>query len=379
MNPALVSGLSSPGAIAVSDGLLYVLNNGGGEFSGFISVYNAVTGEVVNSALVSGLGPFVGSGLALFGGNLYVTNAGNGTISEYNATTGATVNPALVAGLSAPWGIAVYGGNLYVTNYGTNTNVTGDAEGTIGEYNATTGTAVNAALVSGLVGPQGITVSRGMLFVSVANNIPFQFTYNGVVGEYNANTGAMVNASLIKGLFGPGSIAIGPANLQGTPGPQGPAGPVGPAGATGLAGPAGATGPSGATGTSGPQGATGTQGPQGAQGLMGPQGPAGPAAPVGVFQIVTATGNVTLTSGNTVVLVDSTSSNVTVTLPDATVNTGRYYVIKRTTAANNVIIQAQSGQTVEGGASTTLTGAGSTDSIISSGARWVRIGFIDNS
>jgi hypothetical protein len=94
---------------------------------------------------------------------------------------------------------------------------------------------------------------------------------------------------------------------------------------------------------------------------------------------VTVTANVTLTANNTVVLVDSTSGNVTVTLPDATANSGRYYVIKRTGSANNVTIQAQSGQTVEGNANTTLIGAGSTDSIISDGARWRRISFIDNS
>jgi hypothetical protein len=91
------------------------------------------------------------------------------------------------------------------------------------------------------------------------------------------------------------------------------------------------------------------------------------------------TANVTLTTNNTVVLVDSTSGNVTVTLPDATVNTGRYYVIKRTVAAHNVVIQPQSGQTIAGNTNETLTGAGSTDSIISDGTRWVRISFINNS
>jgi hypothetical protein len=91
------------------------------------------------------------------------------------------------------------------------------------------------------------------------------------------------------------------------------------------------------------------------------------------------TANVTLTASNTVVLVNSTSGNVTVKLPDAAANMGRYYVIKRTVAANNVIIQPVSGQTIEGNANETLTGAGSADTIISDGTRWVRISFIDNS
>lgn len=175
---------------------------------------------------------------------------------------------------------------------------------------------------------------------------------------------------------------MGPAGAAGAAGPQGPAGPQGATGAMGPAGPQGATGAAGAVGPqgpAGPQGATGAQGPQGVQGLAGPQGPVGPAAPIGVFPVVIVNGNVTLTASNTVVLVDSTNGNVTVTLPDATATTGRYFVIKRTVAANSVIIQPQVGQTLAGNTNETLTGAGSTDSIISDGTRWVRIGLINNS
>jgi hypothetical protein len=59
------------------------------------------------------------------------------------------VSATLVSGLNTPEGIAVSGGNLWVANY----NI-----GTIGEYNATTGAAVNATLVSGLSNPHFITV-----------------------------------------------------------------------------------------------------------------------------------------------------------------------------------------------------------------------------
>jgi PEP-CTERM motif len=76
-------------------------------------------------------------------------NIGTGAIGEYNAITGATVNASLVSGLSNPLGIAVFGGNLFVSQYGPNT---------IGEYNAITGATVNASLVSGLNGPYGIDV-----------------------------------------------------------------------------------------------------------------------------------------------------------------------------------------------------------------------------
>ena len=116
-------------------------------------------------------GPF---GIAVSGGNLWVTSEGSGTIGQYNATTGAAVNAALVSGLNDPFGIAVSGGNLWVANQSGN--------GTIGEYNATTGAAINASLVSGLTSPLGIAVSGGNLWV--ANHS------SGTIGEYNATTGA---------------------------------------------------------------------------------------------------------------------------------------------------------------------------------------------
>jgi hypothetical protein len=84
----------------------------------------------------------------LFGGNLFVANQGNNTIGEYNATTGAAVNSAfLSSGLDAPTGIAVFGGNLFVVNQNINT---------IGEYDAVTGATINASLVSGLNVPTGV-------------------------------------------------------------------------------------------------------------------------------------------------------------------------------------------------------------------------------
>jgi DNA-binding beta-propeller fold protein YncE len=80
---------------------------------------------------------------------VFVTSELNGTIGVYNATSGTAVNASLVSGLAGPDGIAVSGSNVYVANY---------YGGTIGVYNATSGAAVNASLVSGLVRPNGIAV-----------------------------------------------------------------------------------------------------------------------------------------------------------------------------------------------------------------------------
>ena len=71
------------------------------------------------------------------GGDLFVANYGGyglGTIGEYT-TSGATVNSALITGLDGPIGIAVSGGNLFITSI---------LDGTIGEY-TTSGVTVNAA------------------------------------------------------------------------------------------------------------------------------------------------------------------------------------------------------------------------------------------
>src|SRR5207248_8530519 len=88
------------------------------------------------------------------GQQIYETN-NNGTVGEYNATTGATINSSLVSyNSSGASGIAVFGGDLWVANYFANS---------IGEYNATTGATINASLVS--VGtPYGVVVLGGNLW-----------------------------------------------------------------------------------------------------------------------------------------------------------------------------------------------------------------------
>src|SRR6266511_4252266 len=130
-------------------------------------------------------------GIAVSGGNLFVTNFFDGSIGEYDATTGATINSALVSGLNYPMGIAVSGGNLFVTSF---------TDGSIGEYDATTGATINSALVSGLNGPAGIAVSGGNLWV-----VNY---YAGTIGEYNATTGATINSALVSGLNQPFGMAV---------------------------------------------------------------------------------------------------------------------------------------------------------------------------
>jgi 6-phosphogluconolactonase (cycloisomerase 2 family) len=200
VNAALVSGLIGPTYLAVSGSHLYVSNFGTGSGAiGRISEYN-LDGSVVNVALVSGLqSPY---GLAVSGSNLFVVDYVAGTIGEYDATTGAVVNAALVSSLGgqAPAGLAVSGTNLFVVK---------SAAGTIGEY-TTSGATVNAALVSGLglYGPISVAVSGSHLYVTSKGS-----GGAGTIGDYDATTGAVVNAALVSGLQYPYGLAVSGSNL----------------------------------------------------------------------------------------------------------------------------------------------------------------------
>jgi hypothetical protein len=120
---------------------------------------------------------------------LYVSQGS--TVGEYDATTGAAINANFITGLSAPVGLALSGNTLFVANNGS---------GTVGEYNATTGAAINANFITGLSNPTGLALSGNTLFV--ANQT------SNTVGEYNATTGAAINASFITGLSHTFNLAL---------------------------------------------------------------------------------------------------------------------------------------------------------------------------
>jgi len=91
------------------------------------------------------------------------------------------------------------------------------------------------------------------------------------------------------------------------------------------------------------------------------------------------TANITLTANNTVVLIDSTRNDVIVTLPDATANTGRYYIIKCiANGGHNSICQPQHGQKCDGSSQINLLGTGTTDTVISNGSSWISLNSTGN-
>jgi hypothetical protein len=249
INASLVTGLASPHAVTVSGDNLLVSNwngfnsvseyavsgasvavpllhdvqqgVGGIAVSGadmFISNYLGTTvseytanGALVNSSFITlkvEAGPY---GIVVSGNDLFVAvnefnkGAGAGYISEYDATTGALINANFITGLNQPEGIAISGNDLFVVNNGDDNNAAGPlTNGTVGEYDLTTGAAINSALVAGMNQPVAVAVLGNDLFVT-SNPYPYG---SGTIGEYDAMTGTAINASFITGLDDPQGIAV---------------------------------------------------------------------------------------------------------------------------------------------------------------------------
>ncbi len=209
INASLVTGLNGPASIAVSnDGTnLFVTTLFNGDENIGKYTLGATPGTVTasNPSFVTGLqNP---AGIAVSGSNLFVANSSPATVGgtvgvgEYDATTGATINASLITtGIPGPSAIAVSGTTLYVAYN----------QDRIGQYTlgATPGTIAssNPTLVTGLHSP-AVAVFQGHLFVTnFMSGAP-----SGVVGEYDANTGAAVNASLITLTKYPEAIAVATA------------------------------------------------------------------------------------------------------------------------------------------------------------------------
>jgi hypothetical protein len=246
MNASLISGLDYPTGIAVSGSSLFVANYYSGNSSGLGTIGEYTTsGTTVQVPLISGLNNPIG--IAVSGTNIFVTNQGTdsgggvavntGSIAEYT-TSGVLENSSLVSGLDAPYGLAVSGGNLFVTN---------GYSGTIGEY-TTSGATVNASLVTGLDNPGFITVCGSDLYVMENNHAVDEFTTSGtpvndplatgfsegfgvgvlgtdlfvadlpndVIDEYDVTSGAPVEVPLISGLDSPGDLVVVPEPATGS-------------------------------------------------------------------------------------------------------------------------------------------------------------------
>ena len=89
----------------------------------------------------------------------------------------------------------------------------------------------------------------------------------------------------------------------------------------------------------------------------------------GVTQPVkTITTDYVVTNFDRMLFADTTSNDITIYLPSATTTAGREFIIQKSSASNNMTIQAYTGETVEGSGSITFTGLGDTITIISNGS-----------
>lgn len=87
-------------------------------------------------------------------------------------------------------------------------------------------------------------------------------------------------------------------------------------------------------------------------------------------RVTTVTGATTLNDTQQTVLADATSAGFTIVLPTAVNKKGRSYTIKKIDNANNVVVDGQSTQTIDGALTKTLTTQYAFLTIISDGANW---------
>lgn len=219
---------------------------------------------------------------ALTGAPTAPTVSGTTDSSTKIATTGfvqdvVAVNP----GPTGPQGLTGAAGPTGPTG---STGATGSA-GSQG-IQGTTG-STGAAGATGPTGSTGATGSAGAAGNTILYGTSNPTTSTGVTGNFYINTAA--------------NTLFGPLSATGAAWPSG----------TSLIGP---TGPTGATGTAGTTGAAGSTGPTGLTGLTGPSGPV-----TNLVLVAAQTANYTA-SANQLVPVNTTSGNITVTLPNAPAN-----------------------------------------------------------
>jgi hypothetical protein len=93
------------------------------------------------------------------------------------------------------------------------------------------------------------------------------------------------------------------------------------------------------------------------------------------LQSVTKTASATLTTSERLTLADSTSGNVTLTLPAAAAVTAEtVYSIVKAASANNVVIDPNGAELIDGALTKTLTALNQRVDIVSDGAAWRTVG-----
>jgi len=88
------------------------------------------------------------------------------------------------------------------------------------------------------------------------------------------------------------------------------------------------------------------------------------------INVVTVTGNRTLTSSNQVIFCNATSGNITINLPLAGSVSGIFYHIKKTDSSSNTVIVDAGSQTIDDGTTATLATQYESIKIVSDGSNY---------
>lgn len=87
---------------------------------------------------------------------------------------------------------------------------------------------------------------------------------------------------------------------------------------------------------------------------------------------ISTTASITLSQNHSIVLADSTSAAITITLPTAVTSTGRIYIVKRISAGNKMVRIVPTGsETIDGGTGYSLGWQYHSISLVSDGANWL--------
>ena len=91
----------------------------------------------------------------------------------------------------------------------------------------------------------------------------------------------------------------------------------------------------------------------------------------GVVSVALVTADVTLTTSHTHVLCDTTSKSIVVTVPAASSDPGRLYIIKNIgSPANTVTVDGNANETIDGGLTAVIVARYESITIISDGSNW---------
>ena len=183
------------------------------------NIYNGTIGEytvgvgAADGTITSQNTSLVGIGsnfMAVSGTHLFVVN--NNAISEYDAISGNLINASVVSGLQGVTGLAISGNELFVAYIYTLGDIPG---GSIGKYTVGDDGTLTSSNPSLLFNPyyayNSVAVSGNDLFAAYIDPLAPNNNIAGLIGEYNASDGSPINPTLVTGFMsysGPTAFAV---------------------------------------------------------------------------------------------------------------------------------------------------------------------------